>query len=227
MADWQDTGIEGTRRYLDRLWRLAVGIADAAREHDPAGIAAGVAVCPSADAVRDDEIARELAAVAHKAIAKVTEDIDPRFSFNTAIAALMEGCNHASKLSASVLGDGGTPTGLQLDALRFTAQALVSLTQPFAPHIACELWEQLGGSALWAEPWPSHDDAYLVTDTVVVAVQVNGKLRGQVEVAAGASQQDVIAAARADAHIASFVDGKDTVKEIYVPGRLVNIVVKG
>ncbi|MBC7644494.1 MAG: leucine--tRNA ligase, partial [Thermoleophilia bacterium] len=226
-ADWQDTGIEGTRRYLDRLWRLVDGIAEAAREHDPAGIAAGVATCPPVDAVREDDRARELVAVAHKAIAKVTEDIDPRFSFNTAIAALMEGCNHASKLSAAILVEGGIPTPLQLDALRFTAQSLVSLTQPFAPHVACELWEQLGGAALWAESWPKHDNAYLVTDTVMVAVQVNGKLRGQVEISPGSSKDDVLAAARADARVALLVDGKDTVKEIYVPGRLVNIVVKG
>jgi leucyl-tRNA synthetase len=101
----------------------------------------------------------------------------------------------------------------------------VSLTQPFAPHVTCELWEVLGGSELWAEPWPRHDDANQVKDTVTLAVQVNGKLRGEIEVAADADQPAILAAARADEKVASFLEGTQTVKEIVVPGRLVNLVV--
>jgi leucyl-tRNA synthetase len=178
--------------------------------------------------VAGDPVARELAAAAHTAIRKVGEDIDPRFQFNTAIAALMELVNAGTKLvvndTESLSGD-GVPD-VRLRAARCAAQTAVSLTQPFAPHITSELWSVLGGDAVWAEPWPTFDDAYTVRDSVTIAVQVNGKLRGKVEVASDADQAAVLAAARSNEHVASFLEGTETVKEIVVPGRLVNLVVK-
>jgi leucyl-tRNA synthetase len=220
-AEWQDSGIGGTRRFLDRLWRFAHTVAR------DAGIDGGAQAWPTAMEVAGDPVARELAAAAHTAIRKVGEDIDPRFQFNTAIAALMELVNAGTKLvvnDTDALGDGAPE--VRLRAARCAAQTAVSLTQPFAPHIASELWSVLGGDAVWAEPWPSYDDAYTVRDSVTIAVQVNGKLRGKVEVASDADQVAVLAAARANEHVATFLEGTETVKEIVVPGRLVNLVVK-
>jgi leucyl-tRNA synthetase len=214
-ADWQDSGIEGTKRFLDRVFRFAHG---SAARGDGA-----LAQAPAPGSLDGDELASELVAKTHETIRKVSEDIDPRFQFNTAIAALMELTNAATKALHSAGDDVGAERSA---ALRWTAQTLVSLVQPFAPHIACELWSVLGGEELWAQPWPEHDEAWLVRDTVEIAVQVNGKLRGRVSIAADADQAAAVAAARADEKVAAHVDGKDTVKEIYVPGRLVNIVVR-
>jgi leucyl-tRNA synthetase len=222
-AEWQDTGIGGTRRFLDRLWRLAHLVAR------DAGTDGGTIDWPSAADCAEDDVARELAAASHAAIRKVGDDIDPRFHFNTAIAALMELVNVGTRL---LVGDGRSDVlgpdapEVRRRAARCMAQAAVSLAQPFAPHVASELWDVLGGSAVWSEPWPTHDDAYLVQDTVTIAVQVNGKLRGNVEVPADAPDDAIVAAARADAKVAAQLEGTTPVKEIVVPGRLVNLVVR-
>jgi leucyl-tRNA synthetase len=192
-----------------------------------AGTDGGTIAWPTAAEIAGDPVARELAAAAHTAMRKVGEDIDPRFQFNTAIAALMELVNAGTKLVVNdeqALAD-GVPD-VRLRAARCAAQTAVSLTQPFAPHISSELWSVLGGEAVWAEPWPVHDEAYLAKDSITIAVQVNGKLRGQVEVAADADKETILAAARDDENVAGFLEGTETVKEIVVPGRLVNLVVK-
>ncbi|MCW2972309.1 MAG: leuS [Thermoleophilia bacterium] len=222
-ADWQDNGIEGTRRFLDRLWRFAQTVAL------EAGTDGGAVEWPSPEEVATDDLSRELAAAAHTAIRKVRDDIDPRFQFNTAISALMELVNAGTKL---IVTDRESLTGadvpmVRLQTARAAAQAAVSLTQPFAPHVTSELWDALGGThGIWDEPWPTHDEAYLATDTITLAVQVNGKLRGQVEVATDADKETILAAAKADPKIATQLEGMSVVKEIVVPGRLVNLVVK-
>ena len=106
------------------------------------------------------------------------------------------------------------------------ASSAVSLIHPYAPHIACELWEQLGGERLWDVPWPEADPAMLVADIVTYAVQVNGRLRGQIDVPAEAEQADVLAAARDVPNVRSHLDGRTVVKGIVVPGRLVNLVAR-
>jgi leucyl-tRNA synthetase len=215
-AEWQDSGIEGTRRFLDRVWRLAHGVAELGE--------AGAAIVESPETV-SDSVARETLEIAHRTIRKVSDDIEPRFQFNTAIAGLMEATNAGTKLLHG--DDWADAPAERVLALRFLTQSIVSLVQPFCPHIACELWTVLGGSELWAQPWPQSLDQFLTSDTVTSAGQVIGKLRGRVDVAADADQRTAIAAARADQNVATWIEGKDTVKEIYVPGRLVNIVVTG
>ena len=150
--EWQDAGLEGVWRFFNRLWRVAGELA--ARERSPAGV--------------DTPLARK----AHRTIAKVTDDIDRRFHFNTPIAAVMELVNE-------IVREPDDP------AARFAVETAVSLIQPYAPHVAEELWEQLAvGGRLWEQPWPVADPALLEHDTVEIVVQVNGKLRDRLQVPA-------------------------------------------
>jgi leucyl-tRNA synthetase len=115
--------------------------------------------------------------------------------------------------------------GADGEQLRFAAATAVSLIHPYAPHIACELWQRLGGERLWDVPWPAADQAMLAHDTVTYAIQVNGKLRGEVTVAADAGEAAVVEAARAHPNVAAYLDGANVRKTIVVPGRLVNFVI--
>ena len=200
-AEWQDTGVAGQHRFLARLWRL---VNEIVAEHG-SGIPAAAAA---------DGDGAELVRKAHWAIDKVSGDVGERFSFNTAQSAVHE-----------LVGELQDAVGADGEQLRFAAATAVSLIHPFAPHIACELWQRMGGERLWDEPWPQADPDMLLRDTVVYAVQVNGKLRGQVEVAVDAGKDEVLAAARAVPNVSAHLDGATVRKEIVVPGRLVNLVV--
>ena len=133
----------------------------------------------------------------------------------------MELLNGIEKQRDALLTD---PIGGQ--TLRHAAGTLVCLVQPFAPHIAEELWEALGGSRLWETPWPVADPALLVADTFECVVQINGKLRERVQLGCGLPKEDVLAAVKALPKIAEQLEGRELVKEIVVPDKLVNIVVK-
>jgi leucyl-tRNA synthetase len=159
---------------------------------------------------------------AEATVQKATVDITERFSFHTAIAAIQELVNLATRgVSAGELGG---PAGAK--ALRYASQTAVSLLFPFAPHVASELWEALGGGSLHREAWPQADPEFLVRDVVTVVVQVNGKLRDRLEVAPGTPDAEVVALATALPKVASAVDGKTVVREVVVPDKLVNLVVK-
>jgi leucyl-tRNA synthetase len=152
----------------------------------------------------------------HKTIKKVSDDLN-RLSFNTAIAAQMELVNDLYKAKEA---------GMQDDSWKFALTSLVQLVAPFAPHVADELWQQLGneGSVHTAQ-WPLWDDSLLVEDTMTLAVQVNGKVRGEITVSKDASQEDILAAAQANDKVAGFIGDAPIKKSIYVPGRLVSFVV--
>jgi len=156
----------------------------------------------------------------HRTLAKVTDEVGVRNHFNTAIAAMMELLN---TLYEHKLHEGTTASpSVAREALLFVAQMLA----PFAPHLAEEIWALAGGQGLVAHAlWPKADPEALVHDTVRIAVQVNGKLRGQIEVAADASDEAVAAAARADPNVARHLEGKTLRKQVVVPRRLVNFVV--
>jgi leucyl-tRNA synthetase len=142
-----------------------------------------------------------------------------RFEFNTAISAMME-------LSHSINDYIGT-AGANRDQLTSSYEALLQLLHPFAPHITEEWWERLGhGGMIVVSPWPKADEALMREDVVNIAVQVNGKLRGEVQVPNGSGQEDVFTAARANAKVAAHLEGKSVVKVIYVAGKLLNVVVK-
>jgi leucyl-tRNA synthetase len=151
----------------------------------------------------------------HKTIRKVTDDIR-RLSFNTAIAALMEYVNELYKYKTD-----GFSGEVWHDALG----ALVQMIAPFAPHMADELWKQLGGESLVQNAsWPEWDEALIVEDIVTIAVQVNGKLRGEIQVGKDVDPEEIKAQALSHTNVTKFITGEPK-KVIYVPGRLVSIVV--
>ena len=198
-AAWSDEGVVGAWRFLGRVWNMGVAILNAA----PNG------AVPS-------QVTRKM----HQTIDAVTGRIE-RFEFNTAISALMEFSN---TLGDSVAAGGGAE-------LREAFQTLLQLLHPFAPHMTEELWTMYGNvdgdrGFILTSQWPVADPALMQEDTVVIAVQVNGKLRGQVEVAAPPDEQKVWDAVAANEKIQAWVSAGQVVKKIYVPGKLVNIVVK-
>jgi leucyl-tRNA synthetase len=194
---WSMDGVSGVAGFLDRVWRMMI---DERAEETRLN-----------SSIVDIEPTVEQNRVLHKTIQTVTRDIE-QLSFNTAIARMMEFTNYFFKVEKR-------PKSVML---RF-----VQLLAPFAPHIAEELWQQLGGAgSLTYEPWPECDEAFLKEDTIEIPVQINGKLRGRITVPAGADNAAMEAAARADEKIAELLAGKTVVKTIIVPGKMVNFVVK-
>jgi leucyl-tRNA synthetase len=208
-AEWSDRGVEGLRRFLDRLWRLVGGL-------DPGPPAERPAIA----ALEGDPLALELARKAEATIAKVTTDIGERFSFHTAISAIQELVN----LGTKAVAEEAIGSEREREALRYAAQTAVSLLFPFAPHASSELWEALGMGELWREPWPRADPAFLERDTVTVVVQVDGKLRERLEVPVGLAQEELVARARDLPRVLAAVDDREVVREVVVPDRLVNLV---
>ena len=153
------------------------------------------------------------------AIDKVTADLR-EFQLHTAIAAVMELVNDAYRVKDRLYAD---PEGRE--TVRFATATAASLIFPFAPHLGAEIYEALEGRKVWEDAWPEADLALLDSDTFTLVVQVNGKRRDQLEVASGTPEAEVIALARAAENVGRFVDGHEVVKEIYVPGKLVNLVV--
>jgi leucyl-tRNA synthetase len=204
-ADWSDEGVEGVHRFLARLWRLGADVADQGGRREPDA---------NAGTGQGDDL--ELVRKAHWAIDKVTNDLAGRFAFNTAIAAVMELVNEGYRRREAV----------SLDALHFATATAASLIFPFAPHTASDVYEMLTGERVWEQPWPAADPALLERDTVVVAVQVNGKLRDRIEAPTDASQDVLEALARERPNVARHLDGHEVAKVVVVPGRLVNFVVR-
>ncbi len=202
-VEWETSGVAGTRRFLDRAWRLLVVPADTHAEVAVEVLSGKV----SADAPTDN---KDLERALHAAIKKVTQAVTD-LRFNTAIAEMMVFVNEATKAPAIP---------------RAWFEMFVKILSPFAPHVAEELWQRLGNTQSIAfAPWPAHDESKLVRDVMVIAVQVMGKLRGQIEVALDASEASILAAAKADDKVQQFLEGKPIKREIYVKGRLVNLVV--
>ncbi len=212
---WSDRGVQGCSRFLGRYWNFACELAEA-EDGGAAAAEAGGAAAGAAEAARGRALVRSL----HKTIRKVTRDIES-FRFNTAVSALMELQNEALDVWADARG------ALTVAQWRELLATFTLLLAPMAPHVAEEVHERLGGKESVLEaPWPSWDDELAADEVVTVVVQVNGKLRDRLQVAVDADRDDVIAAARAAANTRRFLDGKRVVKEIYVPGKLVNFVAR-
>jgi leucyl-tRNA synthetase len=199
MLEWSDAGVEGAWRFLNRVYRAVAQVAT-----KPAGTS------------EEPELRQKT----HQTIKKVTDDVGgERFHFNTAIAAIMELVN--AVYSAPSYATAPSP------AVREALEATVRLLSPFAPHLAEELWHRLGHDQLIVtQPWPSYDPAIAAKKRVKFPVQVNGKLRGQVESEPEADQSTVETLARADENVKAHLEGKQLVKVVFVPGRLINFVVR-
>ncbi|HET8708919.1 MAG TPA: class I tRNA ligase family protein, partial [Candidatus Saccharimonadales bacterium] len=201
MANWSVEGMGGCYRFLQRVWTLVQEYLNEPVESQKSQVASP-----------------ELQKAIHAATKKVTEDFTS-MGFNTAIAALMECVNELYKIKKQ-------HGYADRETWQTTLETIVQLLAPFAPHIAEELWHQLGHEdSVHLSNWPQYDEKYLVEDTLTIAVQVNGKLRGEIAVAADASEDDIVIAAKANERVAQYLDGKEPRKTIYVPGKIVNFVI--
>lgn len=204
--EWQESGVEGAKRFLGRVWNLVYEYSQ-----NPAKTALDVTAL-SAD---QKALHRDV----HKTIAKVSDDIGRRQTFNTAIAAVMELMNKLTRASLESEQD----RAVMAEAL----SAVVRMLYPITPHICFELWKALGNeSNIDHAEWVKADEAAMVEDEKLIVVQVNGKVRGKVTVAADADEETVKTVAFADENVKKFTDNTQIVKVIYVPGKLLNVVVK-
>jgi leucyl-tRNA synthetase len=197
-GDWSDTGISGMSRWLNRVWNLVTE--------------------PYTVRTTDDKAGTDLLRSVHQTIRKTTEDLE-KLRFNTMIAALMEFTNNLS----TIKNNGSVSKAAWNDAV----ETLLLLLAPSVPHLAEELWQTTGREySIHRQAWPEWDEALAKEEEITLVVQVNGKLRDRISVAASVTEEEALEKARASDKVNSHIEGKTTVKEIYVPGKLVNIVVK-
>jgi leucyl-tRNA synthetase len=205
--DWSEEGVEGSYRFLGRVWRLV---------QDNLGVVGGVGPYGGEEPLegRLKDVHRKT----HATIKKVTGDVGERFHFNTAISAIMELTNMLYQL------DGEDP--LERKVLKEGVEAVVALLSPFAPHLTEELWQALGNlEPLYKTTWPSFDPAALVTEEVEIVVQINGKVRARVSMPAGAEKVVAEGIVMKDEKVVEWTKGKTVRKVVYVPGKILNIVV--
>jgi len=189
-CDWDDSGIDGVFRFLNRVWKMIYAYKDA-----------------PVQASKDEEFA------CNKLISDITSRLEA-LTMNTIVSGFME---YSNKLNDIAKKQGGLA--------KETLETVVVLLAPFAPHISEELWKELGHKdSVFATGWPEVDESKLVQDSIEIAIQIGGKLRGTMEVSTSASKDEVLAQAKEV--LGSRLDGKEVVKEIYVPGRIVNLIVK-
>ena len=204
--EWQESGVEGAKRFLGRVWNLVYQY-----QQNPAKTSLDITALSAAQKTLRREV--------HKTIAKVSDDIGRRQTFNTAIAAVMELMNKLTKASLESDQD----RAVMAEAL----SAVVRMLYPITPHICFELWQALGNeSNIDTAEWVKADETAMVEDEKLIVVQVNGKVRGKVTVPATSSEEEIKAAAKADPNVAKFLDGKEILKEIYIPLKMLNFVVK-
>jgi leucyl-tRNA synthetase len=202
--EWIDSGVDGANRFLKRVWKLV-------QDHIEAGVVASLAT----DTLSTNQ--KDLRREVHKTIAKVSDDIGRRQTFNTAIAAIMELLNRLQKAPQESSQD--------IAVMREAINAVVLMLNPITPHICHVMWKQLGHTTdIETAPWPLVDETALIEEEKLVVLQVNGKVRAKITVAADISQQEMEALALEEHHVKQFTDGKTVRKIIYVPGKLINIV---
>ena len=202
-APWDPRGVPGTYRFLNRAWNLVQEFVDKN---------------PNDSLDANEKTAQELLRLTHLTIKKVTRDIEDE-KFNTAVASMMEMVNGLYKIKESH-GIGAS------DEWRFALESLIQILAPFAPHITEELWREMGhNDTVHVSHWPKWDEKYLKSSVMTIIVQVNGKLRAKLELPSDMDKQSVEAAALADENVQKFTNNKPPKKMVYVPGKLVNIVV--
>jgi leucyl-tRNA synthetase len=209
--EWSDQGVEGAYRFLTRLWRFVF-------QHREmlVGNEADLATLNGVPELRN------LQRMIHRTIKKVTEDIDGRFHFNTAIAAIMELFNALSSAAQEQTARG------KAAVIKAGTQTIITLLYPFVPHLMSELWETLGKKERLEQiSWPEYSPEALEEEQLLIVVQVNGKVRGKMTVPADIEQSQIEANALADARVKAFIAGKPVQRIVYVPRRLVNVVLEG
>ncbi|MBA6251482.1 leucine--tRNA ligase [Colwellia sp. MB3u-55] len=210
--EWSDSGVEGAHRFLKRVWKLAFDFSEQVKEHGEVALLSTLTLNAAQKTLR-----REL----HKTIAKVSDDIGRRNTFNTAIASIMELMNHLSKANLVSVED----RAVMQEAVR----AVIIMLTPITPHMCHEIWKTLGGAnnnnaSIEEASWPIVDESALVEDEKLIIVQVNGKVRAKITVSANASKEEVEALGLSDETVVRFIDDKTIRKVIYIPGKLLNIV---
>ncbi|MBR3150622.1 MAG: leucine--tRNA ligase, partial [Erysipelotrichaceae bacterium] len=204
--EWSDRGVEGCFRFLNRIWRLAYEFTEKCEN------------IPGSYEIRN-EADKKLAYTLHYTIKKVTEDIRDRFNFNTAISAVMELVNELYKYKEGDINDALYSTVIK---------TMIVLLAPFVPHITEELWQELGyEGTVYEQSWPTYDEEALKKDEIEIVVQINGKNKEKINIPGEATREDMLQIAEENEKIKGLTDGKNVVKVIAVPGRLINIVVKG
>ncbi|MBI3628128.1 MAG: leucine--tRNA ligase [Candidatus Rokubacteria bacterium] len=209
--DWNDHGVEGASRFLNRVWRFVIGHAEELR------------TAPRRAAGPLSEAGRAFRRTIHETIARVTTDIENEFHFNTAISAIMEMVNALHAFDAAA----AAPREERLALTREAVETLLLLVGPFCPHIAEELWSALGhAESVFAQRWPEEEPAALARDEVTVVVQVDGKVRSRLTVEVGAPDERVRERALADDKVRPWLAGRRVARVVVIPGRLVNVVTR-
>jgi leucyl-tRNA synthetase len=209
--EWSETGIDGSFRFVNRIWRLIEELEGDLITAEPCSSTADDCTCKEAKGIRLKE---------HETVKKAGDDIEQRFQFNTAIAAVMELVNEIYLAKDALKGD---EKGRKV--LSSAISTVINLMSPFTPHLCEEIWEQLGHTErLVHASWPTYSEEAMVKDVLTVVVQVNGKVRARLEVPASASKDEVEELAKTDANVLKHIEGKTIRKVIVVPGKLVNIV---
>ena len=210
--DWSESGIEGSYRFVGRVWRLVEEL----REHLLA-----VGACSSTAEDAKTAVARELRLKEHATVRKAGDDLNDRFQFNTAIAAVMELVNALYLAKDELVAD---ESGRKV--LSSAVSTVLTLLSPFTPHLSEELWALLGHTeSVSTLPWPRWKEDALVRDTVTLVVQVNGKLRGKLDIPADASREEVETLALNEPNVLRYLEGVTVRKVVVIPGKLVNVVV--
>jgi leucyl-tRNA synthetase len=212
-VEWTDTGLEGSFRFLARVWRFADQWCDQAKGASPV------------QALGLNDAERKLRRKTHDTIRRVTADVEQRIHLNTAVSALMELVNDLYAFGETLQNGGARPQGFSV--LREAIDALVVMLSPFAPHTAEELWERMGhAGGLGTVAWPSYDEQAAKADEIVVPVQVNGKLRSRLTVPAETSDGEMRERALADPAVKAHTEGKTIKTVVVAKGRLINVVVQ-
>ncbi|MDO9527823.1 MAG: leucine--tRNA ligase [Syntrophales bacterium] len=210
--EWNDQGVEGSFRFLGRVWRVVMNYLDDIKDVKP---------FDGKEELEGD--LKNLRRKTHQTIKRVTNDIEERFHFNTAISAVMELVNTLYLVKYPDRSDAKA-----LSVIRETVENIVVLLAPIVPHITEELWKMLGKSEKLSDvPWPDYDEAVAAEEEITIVVQINGKLRSRIMVSADEPDERIKEIALSDDRISKLIAGKEVVKKIYVPKKLVNIVVKG
>jgi leucyl-tRNA synthetase len=211
-ARWNPQGVPAAYRFLNRVWNLVQEFLEVNQDAQP----------EDQKIELNPEIEKQILSTSHKAVKKVTEDIE-NDKFNTAVAAMMEATNSFFKIKEH---DGGKMIDDKNGTWRSSLMNLLAVLAPFAPHITEELWQDLGhSSTIHIDTWPKWDEKYLVSETIKIAVQINGKLKSEIEVDANAEKVDVLKTAKEDSKVAKAIEEKEIKKEIYVPRKIVNFVI--